>query len=143
MAKQQRTWGVFIIQLSLAIYLVVTGLFLVTSKLGVSISSTEVGQLLSVFPGSVKQIFSIILGIILIICGACFLIKALGKDLGKFGDVFKFVTLIIWIVVTVVALVNYAKDGDFKSTGGIFHWLLALAKNGLIIGGIMTIKKGE
>ncbi|MBP5359782.1 MAG: hypothetical protein J6Y69_11455, partial [Treponema sp.] len=105
--------------------------------------STEVGQLLTVFPGSVRQIFSIILGIVLVICGVCFLIKALGKDLGKFDDVFKFVTLIIWIVVTVFALISYAKDGDFKSTGGIFHWLLALAKNCLIIGGIMTIKKGE
>ena len=142
MAKQQRTWGIFIIQLSLAIYLVVTGLFLITSRWGASISSYEVGTLASFLPKGAREICSIILGIILILCGVCFLIKAFGKDLGKFDDIVKIITLIIWVVVTVVALISYAKT-DFAKGGSIFHWLLALAKNCLIIGGIMTIKKGE
>ena len=46
------------------------------------------------------------------------------------------------IAVTVIALIAYAKV-DFKSGGSVFHWFLSLAKNGLIIGGIVTIKNGK
>lgn len=139
--KQQRTWGVLIIQLALAIYFVITGLCLVAPNLGSSISSSEIEALTKVFnDATVTRIVDIIIGVLLLICGGCFCIKALFCDLGKFDDVVKYVTLIVWIVVTIVALIYYLKD--FKN-GTAMHWFLSLAKNALIVGGILTIKNGK
>ncbi len=145
MAKQQRTIGVFVIQLALAVYFIVTSLCIF--GLGTSISEGEVKGITSLF-GDAGKIINIVVGVLLMVCGVCFLIKAFGLDLGKFDDVVKYITLFVWIVVTVAALIYYTKpydnhSGDFKNTAGILHWLLALAKNGLIIGGILTIKNGR
>ncbi len=141
--KQPRTWGIFIIQLSLAVYFAITGIFLLTSKLGASISSMEVSAVTMVFSNTtVQMIVKIVLAIVLIVYGVALLIKAFGADLGKLDDVLKIITLIVWCIVTVVALVTYAKT-DFAKNGSIFHWFLSLAKNCLIIGGVLTIKNGK
>ncbi len=141
MAKQQRTWGIFIIQLALAIYFVITGLCLVAPKLGRNISASEIEALTRIFNNAtVTTIVDMVIGILLLVCGACFCIKAFGMDLGKFDDCVKYITLIVWIVVTVVALIYYFKD--FKN-GNAMHWFLSLAKNCLIIGGVLTVKNGK
>lgn len=141
MAKQQRTIGILIIQLALAIYFVITGLCLIAPSLGSSISSTEVQALSHIFASaSVQKFVCIVLGILLLACGIVFLIKVFGLDLGKVDDIIKYSTLILWIIVTVVALIYYLSD--FK-TRAVFHWFLSLAKNALIIGGILTIKNGK
>ena len=140
MAKQQRTIGIFVIQIALAIYLVITGLCLVTG-IGKSISSSEIAAVTNIFKNAnLAKVVSIIVGIVLIVCGVMFAIKALITDLGKLDDFFKYFTLIVWIVVTVITLIN--NFDDFK-TGQVLHWLLILAKNALIIGGILTIKNGK
>lgn len=137
MAKQQRTIGVFIIQLALAIYMVVTGLCIF--GVGKSISSEEIVAVASFF-GKASKFISIAVAVILLVCGVMFAIKAFFTDLGKIDDIFKYLTLIVWIVITVVTLVNNFSD---FSNGRALHWLLLLAKNGLIIGGILTIKNGK
>lgn len=138
MAKQQRTLGVFIIQLALAIYFVVTGLCLF--GIGGSISSDEINALTELF-GKAAKVLDIIIGILLIACGVMFLIKAFGVDLGKLDDIVKYVTLILWIVITVIALIENLKD--FNAGNNWLHWFLVLAKNALIIGGVLTIKNGN
>jgi uncharacterized membrane protein YphA (DoxX/SURF4 family) len=139
MAKQQRTLGVFIIQLALAIYFVVTGLCLF--GIGGSISSDEINALTELF-GKAAKVLDIIIGILLIACGVMFLIKAFGVDLGKLDDIVKYVTLILWIVITVIALIE--NIGDFSAGNNQWlHWFLVLAKNALIIGGVLTIKNGN
>lgn len=142
--KQPRTWGIFIIQLSLAIYFVVTAILLLAGqKLGASISSQEVSEVAKIFSNKTLQlVLKIAIAVVLLVYGVVLLIKAFGTDLGKLDDVLKIITLIVWIAVTVIALVAYAKV-DFKSGGSVFHWFLSLAKNGLIIGGIVTIKNGR
>lgn len=139
MAKQQRTIGVFIIQLALAVYFIVTGLCLFGK--GASISSTEIWLAVNVL-GKAAKVVGIILGILLVACGVMFLLKAFGVDLGKVDDIVKYFTLILWIIITVLALIAYAKH-DFKGSWSWMHWVLALAKNALIIGGILTIKNGK
>ena len=140
MAKQQRTIGVFVIQLALAVYLIITGLCLVT-PLGKSISSEEIRAVANLFNNAnLAKVISIVVGVILIACGVMFAIKALITDLGKVDNLFKYITLIIWIVVTVITLISCFDD--FKK-GLALHWLLVLAKNALIIGGILTIKNGK
>jgi len=123
--------------LALAVYFVVTGLCLF--GIGHSISGGEIEALTSFF-GSAAKVLDIIIGILLVACGVMFLLKAFGIDLGKVDDIVKYVTLILWIVVTVVALIYYFKD--FRA-GEWLHWFLSLAKNALIIGGILTIKNGN
>jgi hypothetical protein len=138
MAKQQRTIGVLVIQLALAVYFVMTGLCLF--GVGQSISSEEV-QALTGFFGSAAKVLDIIIGIVLIACGVMFFIKALGVDLGKVDDIVKYVTLVLWIIVSVIALIFYLKD--FKNGNDWVHWFLSLGKNALIIGGILTVKNGK
>ncbi len=138
MAKQQRTFGVMIIQLALAIYMVVTGLCL-TGKIGSSISSEEITAVAKKF-GSISSALIIVIGILLIFCGVAFLIKLFGVDFGKLDDLVKYITLVVWIVVTVVTLISLS--GELSSIKAL-HWLLVLAKNALIIGGILTVKNGK
>lgn len=137
MAKQQRTIGVFIIQLALAIYLVITGLCLF--GVGGSISSSEIQGVASFFKGGAKVV-EYIIAILLIACGVVFLLKAFGLDFGKADDLIKYITLVVWIVVTVVTLISLI--GELSSIK-VLHWLLVLAKNALIVGGILTIKNGR
>jgi hypothetical protein len=141
MATQRRTFGILIIQLALAIYLTVTGLFLVAPAVGGSISSEEIKAVTNAF-GSISKILNVVIGLLLLACGIMFLIKAFGIDFGKADDIVKYVTIILWIIVTIVTLAAAAKT-DFGKGGTIFHWLLVLAKNCLIIGGAMTIKNGK
>ncbi len=134
MSKQRSSLGSVIVQLALAIYLVVTGVCLF--GVGRSISSEEIKGVTSFFK-DISPAINIVIAILLIVCGVIFLLKVFSLDLGKLDDLIKYVTLIVWIVVTVVTLITYMKE---LSSILALHWLLVLAKNGLIIGGILCIK---
>ncbi|MBO4385451.1 MAG: hypothetical protein J5817_00365, partial [Treponema sp.] len=86
------------------------------------------------------RVVDYIIAALLIVCAVMFFIKALGMDFGKVDDIVKIVTLIVWIIVTVVTLIGLVNE--LKGVQAL-HWLLVLAKNCLIIGGIMTIKNGK
>ena len=133
MATQRRTFGIFIIQIALAIYLFITGLCLF--GVGKSISSDEIQGVTKFFQGGAR-VMDYVIAALLIVCAVMFFIKALGIDFGKVDDVVK----IVWIVVTVVTLIGLV--GELSGVKAL-HWLLVLAKNCLIIGGIMTIKNGK
>ena len=137
MSKQKSSLGSVIVQLALAIYLVVTGVCLF--GVGRSISSEEIKGVTSFFK-DISPAINIVIAILLIVCGVIFLLKVFSLDLGKLDDLIKYVTLIVWIVVTVVTLLTYMKE---LSSILALHWLLVLAKNGLIIGGILCIKDGK
>ena len=134
MSKQRSSLGSVIVQFALAIYLVVTGVCLF--GVGRSISSEEIKGVTSFFK-DISPAINIVIAILLIVCGVIFLLKVFSLDLGKLDDLIKYVTLIVWIVVTVVTLITYMKE---LSSILALHWLLVLAKNGLIIGGILCIK---
>lgn len=137
MSKQRSSLGSVIVQLALAIYLVVTGVCLF--GVGRSISSEEIKGVTSFFK-DISPAINIVIAILLIVCGVVFFLKVFSLDLGKLDDLIKYVTLIVWIVVTVVTLLTYMKE---LSSILALHWLLVLAKNGLIIGGILCIKDGK
>ena len=138
MAKQPRTWGIFICQLALAIYFVVTAVCLIL-KIGSSISSAEINAVAALF-GKAAPVISLIIGIILGICGIMFALKAFGMDFEKFDDYVKYVTIVLWIIVTVITLVFYMTEWTSIL---VLHWLLVLAKNALIIGATLTVKNGK
>lgn len=135
MAKSEKGFGAFIIQLALALYLAVTGICLL--GVGSSISSTEIQALTGLFQGGAKVI-NIIVGIALIVFGVIVCIKALAPkfDLGVFDNVLKAIALILWLIVTFLSL--WANRNDLVSGGSaILHWLLIAAKNAFIIGAII------
>ena len=138
MAKQPRTWGIFVCQLALAIYFVVTAACLIL-KIGSSISSAEITAVAALF-GKAAPVISIAIGIILGVCGIMFALKAFGMDFEKFDDYVKYVTIVLWIIVTVITLIFYIKEWTSIL---VLHWLLVLAKNALIIGATLTIKNGK
>ena len=137
MSRQRNSLGSVIVQLALAIYLVVTGVCLF--GVGRSISSEEIKGVTSFFK-DISPAINIVIAILLIVCGVVFLLKVFSLDLGKLDDLIKYITLIVWIVVTAVTLIAYHKE---LSSIMALHWLLVLAKNGLIIGGILCIKDGK
>ena len=138
MAKQARTWGIFVCQLALAVYFVVTAICLIT-KIGSSISSAEINAVAALF-GKAAPVISVLIGIILAACGIMFAFKAFGIDFGKVDDYVKYVTIVLWIVITVITLIFYIKEWTSVL---VLHWLLVLAKNALIIGAVLTIKNGK
>ncbi|MBO4546909.1 MAG: hypothetical protein J5700_04945 [Treponema sp.] len=138
MAKQPRTWGIFVCQLSLAIYFVVTAICLIT-RVGSSISSAEINAVAALF-GKAAPVISVLIGIILAVCGIMFAFKAFGIDFGKIDDYIKYVTIVLWIIITVITLIFYIKEWTSVL---VLHWLLVLAKNALIIGSTLTIKNGK
>ena len=103
MSKQRSSLGSVIVQLALAIYLVVTGVCLF--GVGRSISSEEIKGVTSFFK-DISPAINIVIAILLIVCGVIFLLKVFSLDLGKIDDLIKYVTLIVWIVVTVVTLIT-------------------------------------
>ena len=138
MAKQPRTWGIFVCKLALAIYFVVTAACLIL-KIGSSISSAEITAVAALF-GKAAPVISIAIGIILGVCGIMFALKAFGMDFEKFDDYVKYVTIVLWIIVTVITLIFYIKEWTSIL---VLHWLLVLAKNALIIGATLTVKNGK
>lgn len=138
MAKQRRTWGIFICQLALAVYFVVTALCLIT-KIGSSISSAEI-QAITNFFGKGAYVVEVIIAVIIGLCGIMFAFKAFGIDFGKFDDYVKYITIGLWTIITIITLIFYIED--FKSIM-VLHWFMALAKNALIIGGVMLVKNGK
>ena len=152
MAKQVRTIGISIIQVALSVYLVVTGICLVAPKVGSSISSAEIQAFLGFARNAdVIRVLAIVVGALLILGGLLLFIKAItatfnsknrGVDFGKLDDIVRRIIIVLWIIVTVIALIYYAKI-DFQQPSLLLHWFLSLAKNALIIGGLLTIKDGN
>ena len=155
MAKQTRTIGISIIQIALSIYLFITGFCLFPFVKAASISSAEVQALTNIFDKWPKfeMVVDIVIGVLLVVGGLMLFIKALtaafnksnkGVDFGKFDDVIRRIIICLWVIVAVVALIYYAKP-DFTASNKwqIMHWFLSLAKNALIIGGLLTIKDGK
>lgn len=152
MAKQVRTIGISIIQIALSVYLIVTGICLVAPGVGRSISSTEITAFLAFARnGDVIRILAIVVGVLLLLGGLLLFVKAItaafnsrnkGVDFNKLDDIVRRIIIVLWIIVTVIALIYYAKI-DFKDSHLLLHWFLSLAKNCLIIGGLLTIKDGN
>ena len=152
MAKQVRTIGISIIQIALSVYLIVTGICLVLPNVGSSISSAEIQALTQFFKNpNVVRVVDIVIGVLLLVGALLLFIKAItaafnaknkGVDFGKVDDIVRRIIIVLWIIVTVIALIYYAKI-DFQHPALLLHWFLSLAKNALIIGGLLTIKDGN
>ncbi|MBD5427208.1 MAG: hypothetical protein HDR38_06645 [Treponema sp.] len=133
MAKSSKwSLGVMLTQVALALYLTVTGLF--TLGLGGNRSSSELTRAVkALLNGDLANVVVILLGVVVLVCGIMLILRFFWNP-GTLDGLFKLITLIVWIVVTVV--IDVCGFGSFHS---IWEWILSVAGNLLIIGALLVV----
>ncbi|MBD5446636.1 MAG: hypothetical protein HDR32_02540 [Treponema sp.] len=133
MAKSSKwSLGVMLTQIALALYLTVTGLF--TLGLGGNRSSSELTRAVkALLNGDLANVVVILLGVVVLVCGIMLILRFFWNP-GTLDGLFKLITLIAWIVVTVV--IDICGFGSFPS---IWQWILSVAGNLLIIGALLVV----
>lgn len=128
----KRGLGVLLTQIALALYLTVTGLY--TLGLGGNRGSSQIDAVVrALIAGELASVVVILLGVVVLVCGILLALRLFWHP-GTLDALFKLVTLIVWIVVAVVV------DGlGFTSFGTVWQWMLSVAENLLIIGGLLLV----
>ncbi len=139
MAKtSNRGLGALFLRIALAAYFIITGLCML--GVGGSIKSSEAGAAIyEIFSGDLAKIVAIIVAIVLLIGGVCIAITIF-RDLGSWDNTVMLILTIIWIVIAVVADVFSRSFGVNKLDGDAMFWILNVAKDLLIIGGLLSIR---
>ena len=143
MAKtSNRGLGALFLRIALAAYFIITGLCML--GVGGSIKSSEAGAAIyEIFSGDLAKIVAIIVAIavavILLIGGVCIAITIF-RDLGTWDNTVMLILTVIWIVIAVVADVFSRSFGVNKLDGSAMFWILNVAKDLLIIGGLLSIR---
>ena len=92
-----------------------------------------------IFSGDLAKIVAIIVAIVLLIGGVCIAITIF-RDLGNWDNTVMLILTVIWIVIAVVADVFSRSFGVGKLDGNAMFWILNVAKDLLIIGGLLSIR---
>ena len=136
--KTNRGLGALLIRIALAAYFIITGLCML--GVGGSIKASEAGAAIyEIFSGDLAKIVAIVVAIVLLIGGVCVLITIF-RDLGSWDNTAMLILTIIWIVVAVVADVFSHSFGVRNLDGNAMFWILNVAKDLLIIGGLLSIR---
>ena len=133
-----RGLGALFLRIALAAYFIITG----SCMLGVggSIKSSEAGAAIyEIFSGDLAKIVAIVVAIVLRIGGVCIAITIF-RDLGNWDNTVMLIITVIWIVIAVVADVFSRSFGVNKLDGNAMFWILNVAKDLLIIGGLLSIR---
>ena len=139
MAKtSNRGLGALFLRIALAAYFIITGLCML--GVGGSIKSSEAGAAIyEIFSGDLAKIVAIVVAIVLLIGGVCIAITIF-RDLGSWDNTVMLILTVIWIVIAVVADVFSRSYGVGKLDGDAMFWILNVAKDLLIIGGLLSIR---
>ena len=130
--------GALFLRIALAAYFIITGLCML--GVGGSIKSSEAGAAIyEIFSGDLAKIVAIAVAIVLLIGGVCVAITIF-RDLGNWDNTVMLVLTVLWIVMAVVADVFSRSFGVNKLDGNAMFWILNVAKDLLIIGGLLSIK---
>jgi len=133
-----RGLGALFLRIALAAYFIITGLCML--GVGGSIKSSEAGAAIyEIFSGDLAKIVAIVVAIVLLIGGVCIAITIF-RDLGNWDNTVMLILTIIWIVIAVVADVFSRSFGVNKLDGNAMFWILNVAKDLLIIGGLLSIR---
>ena len=136
--KTNRGLGALFLRIALAAYFIITGLCML--GVGGSIKSSEAGAAIyEIFSGDLAKIVAIIVAIVLLIGGVCVAITIF-RDLGNWDNTVMLVLTILWIAIAVVADVFSKSFGVSKLDGNAMFWILNVAKDLLIIGGLLSIR---
>ena len=133
-----RGLGALFLRIALAAYFIITGLCML--GVGGSIKSSEAGAAIyEIFSGDLAKIVAIVVAIVLLIGGVCIAITIF-RDLGSWDNTVMLILTVIWIVIAVVADVFSRSFGVGKLDGNAMFWILNVAKDLLIIGGLLSIR---
>ena len=136
--KTNRGLGALFLRIALAAYFIITGLCML--GVGGSVKSSEAGAAIyEIFSKDLAQIVAIIVAIVLLIGGVCVAITIF-RDLGNWDNTAMLILTIIWIVIAVIADVFSDSFGVKKLDGNAMFWILNVAKDLLIIGGLLSIR---
>lgn len=139
MAKtSNRGLGALLLRIALAAYFIITGLCML--GVGGSIKSSEAGAAIyEIFSGDLAKVLVIVVAILLLIGGVCIAITIF-RDLGAWDNTVMLVITVIWIVVAIVADVFSRSFGVKNLDGNAMFWILNVAKDLMIIGGLLSIR---
>ena len=130
--------GALFLRIALAAYFIITGLCML--GVGGSIKSSEAGAAIyEIFSGDLAKIVAILVAVVLLIAGVCIAITIF-RDIGTWDNTVMLVLTIIWIVIAVIADVFSKSFGVNKLDGHTMFWILNVAKDLLIIGGLLSIR---
>lgn len=133
-----RGLGALLIRIALAAYFIITGLCML--GVGGSIKSSEAGAAIyEIFSGDLAKILVIVVAIVILLGGICVLITIF-RDLGSWDNTAMLILTIIWIVIAVVADIFSRSFGVKNLDGNAMFWILNVAKDLLIIGGLLSIR---
>ena len=139
MAKTtNRGLGALFIRIALAAYFIITGLCIL--DVGHSVMSSQAGAVIyKIFSGDLAKIIGIVIAIIFIIGGVCVAITIF-RDLGNWDNTIMLILTALWIVIAVIADVLTKQFGVNLLDGHAMDWILNVAKDLLIIGGLLSIR---
>ncbi len=139
MAKTtNRGLGALFLRIALAAYFIITGLCML--GVGGSVKASQAGAAVyEIFNGDLAKIIAIIVAIVILIGGICVAITIF-RDLGNWDNTVMLILTVLWIVIAVVADVFSRSFGVNKLDGDAMFWILNVAKDLLIIGGLLSIK---
>ncbi len=139
MAKtSNRGLGALFLRIALAAYFIITGLCML--GVGGSVKASEAGAAIyEIFSGDLAKILVIVVAILLLIGGVCITITIF-RDLGNWDNTILLILTVLWIVIAIVADVFSRSFGVNKLDGNAMFWILNVAKDLLIIGGLLSIR---
>lgn len=139
MAKNSnRGLGALFLRIALAAYFIITGLCML--GVGGSVKASQAGAAIyEIFSGDLAKIVAIVVAILLLIGGVCIAITIF-RDLGSWDNTAMLILTVLWIVIAVVADVFSRSFGVNKLDGNAMFWILNVAKDLLIIGGLLSIR---
>ena len=133
-----RGLGALFLRIALACYFIITGLCML--GVGGSVKASQAGAAIyEIFSGDLAKIVAIIVAIVLLIGGVCIAITIF-RDLGNWDNTVMLILTVIWIIIAVVADVFSRSFGVGKLDGDAMFWILNVAKDLLIIGGLLSIR---
>ena len=136
--KTNRGLGALFLRIALAAYFIITGLCML--GVGGSVKASEAGAAIyEIFSGDLAKILVIVVAILLLIGGVCITITIF-RDLGNWDNTILLILTVLWIVIAIVADVFSRSFGVNKLDGNAMFWILNVAKDLLIIGGLLSIR---
>ena len=136
--KTNKGLGALLLRIALAAYFIITGLCML--GVGGSVKASEAGAAIyEIFSGDLAKIVAIVVAIVLLVGGVCIAITMF-RDLGSWDNTVMLILTIIWVVIAVIADVFSHSFGVNKLDGNAMFWILNVAKDLLIIGGLLSIR---
>ena len=140
MSSAQKNFGVILLQIALALFLVVSGIAVLQGGNG-----GDVGVAVnSVIKGDIARIVVYAIGVCELLAGV-FLIIRFFMPTGNLADILLLIIIIAWIVIVVLLDIlgrGGLLDGAFRSFNSIIAFFRNLSSHLLVLGALLIVKSG-